>query len=249
MKKSLFILIITLFVTSNVYAGIVVRPARSQISIEKENAFNGKYTIINDNDAAITVAITTEDWNNSPNNKDVQLSDWLEVKKKSVVLAPHEEAEIEYTVKSGNFEGSLSGMVSFTYRSPKASNINLMTSVPVYMTVKGTEKIEYSIESLSIVGSKDVNKPPYVQYVAKNDGNVPLRLIGNIKVMKGKKVVFEKRIREQSPVYAGNIRSFMEDINAIGKGKYILTISLDAYEKSVEKSCQFRVNKYGDISF
>lgn len=248
MKKILLILVSILFVAVNAYAGLVVRPAKSQIVMDKENVFSGKYTIINDNDSTVVVTITTEDWNNSPNNKDVHVNEWLEVKKKTITLAPREQADIEYTAKSANYEGSLSGMVSFTYRSPNASNINLMTSVPVYMTIRGTEKIEYIIESLAVNGAK-AGKNPYIQYVVKNDGNVPLRLIGNIKIVKGKKTVFENRIREQNPVYAGGVRSFIEDISALGKGKYILTISLNAYDKNVEKSCQFRVNKYGDISY
>ena len=45
-------------------------------------------------------------------------------------------------------------MVSFTYRSPKAAGINLMTSVPVYLTIKGTEIVEYNIEQINFIGSQ-----------------------------------------------------------------------------------------------
>ena len=58
--------------------------------MEKANTFNGKYTIVNDNEANISVAITTEDWNNS-NNKDVHVNDWLKVDK-NIILKPMEEA-------------------------------------------------------------------------------------------------------------------------------------------------------------
>lgn len=247
MKKSLLILTSILFLSSNLCAGLIVRPARTQISLEKANTFNGKYTIVNDNEATISVAITTEDWNNSPNNKDVHVNDWLKVDKKNIILKPMEEADIEYTVTSADYEGSLSAMVSFTYRSPKATGINLMTSVPVYLTIKGTEIVEYNIEQINFIGSQRGSNP-YIKYSVKNDGNVPVRFIGKYKIMKGKKLVFENRIREQSPVYAGTVRGFMEEMPVIEKGKYTLTISLDAYNKSIEKSCQFKANKNGDIS-
>ena len=41
-------------------------------------------------------------------------------------------------------------MISFIVKSPDYEGINLMTSVPVYMTIDGTQNISFDIEKIEV---------------------------------------------------------------------------------------------------
>jgi hypothetical protein len=247
--KSLLLFFIALvFISANVYAGIIVTPARSEIVIENGQTYKGAYTVENGFDSAIDVSVSVETWNNSPENKDVDVKDWLDISAKSVRLAAGESAEIGYTVNSGNLKGSLSAMISFLHGSPGLQGISLMTSVPVYITIEGTQRIEFDIFAMKVEKARAT--PNYnITYEVNNTGNVPVRVKGILKIMKGKKIVASQAIGEQSPTYAGQTRFFYEVLQPLPKGKYILNISLNALNKTAEKNIQIRVNKYGDISY
>ena len=256
MKKIIVILLTAFVFATNAFSGLTVSPARSEVVMEKNNVFNGSYIIGNDYDQTINVEISAKNWNNSLENKDVNVEEWLSVSLKSFSLVPGEKREIFYTVKSENFKGSLSGMISFTIQAPGSESINLMTSVPVYLTVEGTQRNEFSIEKLEVVNrrinpeveQKD-NKDINIVYTVKNSGNVFLRLIGSLQITKGKKVIVDRVIPEQSPVYPDTSRAFYETISRLRKGKYVAKIVLNGRGVKSEKSVQFRVNKYGDASF
>ncbi len=248
MKKIFIAFTLILGFVINASAGLIVTPARSEIVIENENSFEGEYIVENGFDATVDISVTTKNWNNSKDNKDVGISDWLVVKQKNLTLKPNESAVINYSIKSGQLKGSLSGMISFTLRMPGSESINLMTSVPVYMIIDGTQKVSYGFDKITLANDKN-SKNIIVAYTVKNDGNVYVRLGGKITVLSKKKVVYEQVIPQQSPVYPDLNRSFIENVPRLPKGKYVLNISLSAYDKTAEKSIQFRVNKYGDVSF
>jgi len=249
MKKLIFLTLLFFF-SSNLYAGISVFPARNEIHIDNDSIHDGKYVVVNDNDDTIVLSITCEKWYNSQENADIQVGDWLSISNKQLVLAPHERVEIDYKVYSKSYTGSLSAMLSFSYNAPKMTGINLMTSVPVYLTIKGTEKVAFEITNLSMANPRMFKEEGIpVTFTVKNNGNLPVRLQGSLTIKKGKKTISEKPIGEQSPVYAGLDRIFVEKFQPPQAGKYVLSISLNAFNISVEKSIQFRVNKFGEISF
>ena len=249
-RKLSAVLFVLTFLAGVSSAGLIVSPARSEILIENGKIHNGSYIIENDNDAEINVTITAKNWNNSPENAGIQTGDWLDIPVKSVTLQPRQKTEIKYTAKSLNYKGSLSAMVSFSFASPTARGINLMTSVPIYMTIAGSERIEFEIERISVENPKMYKENGItVLYTVKNSGNIPLRPSGRLKIIKGKKTLHEQAIGEQSPVYAGSNRVFMEKAAPLKKGKYVLNISLSALERTAEKNIQIRFNKYGEIFY
>jgi hypothetical protein len=252
MKKTTFFFTIFLFfIAANLsYGGLIISPARNEVHIARGAVYNGVYTVENGNDETVTVSVTCEPWHNSPENANVKVEEWLSVAKKKLVLQPHQKADVSFKAKAKNYTGSLSAMVSFTYSAPKMTGISLMTSVPVYLTVKGTEKIDFEITGLSLANPamyKEEGIP--ATFKVKNNGNLPVRPKGVLTVKKGKKIILQQPIEEQSPVYAGLDRIFTEKFQAPKKGKYVLNISLNAFEASAEKNIQFRVNKYGEVVF
>jgi len=250
MKRPVLLISLLLIFSANLYAGISVYPARSEVSIDANGVYEGKYTVTNNNADTIILSVTYENWRNSPENAGVKVEDWLSVANEKLILEPNQKADIVYKISSKDYRGSLSAMVSFTYSAPNMTGINLMTSVPIYMTIKGTEKVDFEITELSLSNPKMYKEEGFpAVFKVKNNGNLPVRLKGSLTVKKGKKIILEKSIGEQSPVYAGSERIFTEKFQPPQKGKYVLNISLNAFDISAEKSIQFRVNKFGDISF
>ncbi|MDR1695633.1 MAG: hypothetical protein LBR69_03255 [Endomicrobium sp.] len=232
--------------------GLNITPAKTEIVIKKEMSQKGSYSVINTYSVPVDVAISARTWNNSPENKDVKVEDWFKFFRKSLRLQAGEKGELRYEVSSKNFTGSLSAMVSFTVSAPGTSGLSLMSSVPIYMTIDGTQTIGFMVSGMSVQDQRQYNsedKRINVSYTVKNDGNIPLRFSGTLKVLKGKKTIVEQGIGEQPPVYAGLERTFYERLAPLPKGKYVLNVSLNAFDKTAEKSIQFRVNKYGDVSF
>lgn len=243
MRKILILFLLLTF--SNAFAGLIINPARSEVIIEKNSAHDSSYTVTNGFDKPVKVEISIKNWNNSRENRDIPVNSWLFVPYSCVYLEPGEAKKIDYTVKSGNLSGSLSAMISFTVKSPDYEGINLMTSVPVYMTIDGTQNISFDIEKIEV---KKENNNIAVNFTVKNEGNVHLRLNGGMKIIKGKNIVSERMINGLSPVYPDLTRKFSELIDAVPKGVYTLNISLNALGKTVEKSIRMRVNKYGDAA-
>lgn len=235
---------------SNIFAGLVVTPARSEITLEQNSSYDAAYTVKNGFDKTVKIDISVKNWNNSIENRSVAATDWLIVSDKSIVLEPEESKTINYSVKSGDLKGSLSGMISFTVKSPDYSGINLMTSVPVYMMISGTQNVSFDIEKIELKNI-GVNNSMNVTFSVKNTGNVHIRLTGHIKILKekDKDIISESKISELSPVYPDMSRQFFDAVKIPQKGKYILNISLNAYGMIVEKNIQIRVNKYGDITY
>jgi len=228
------------------FAGISIDPSRIELVMENGQTYSGKYTVINGNDDPIELVITYDTWKNSPENSTVTVTDWLKVKQSKVLLKPQQTISVEYSINSGNLVGSVSAMVSFTYRLPTVSNMSMMTSLPIYVSIAGTQKVDFFIKNLSAVnGGRD--KDNIVVVELQNDGNVPIRPSGKLEIFSGKKLVSSALLSDLDPVYAGLNRAYYRTIEKLPKGKYTLKISLNGLDKTVEKSIQFKVNKYGEV--
>ena len=240
-------MLLSMFFTGVVFAGISIDPSRVELVMTQGETFSGKYTIISNNEGPVELTITYDTWKNSQENGEVLVSSWLTVPAQKIVLQPNKPAEVAYKVKSGNLTGSVSAMVSFTYRSPTVSNMSMMTSLPVYLTIEGTQSVDFGIKSFAARRGSGNTPSNQVAFILQNDGNVPVRPNGKVEVLKGKKSVLELSLLGLDPVYAGSERAYYKVLGNLEKGKYTLKISLSGNDKTVEKSLQFKVNKYGEI--
>lgn len=236
----------------NLCAGIIITPVKNEIFLNGNEEHNSFYTVENDFDSPVDINITAKNMDNSCENTDSDIKHWLTVSENTIKLKPNEKREIQYSVKSGNLKGSVCGVLSFTAKSSELKGINFVTSVPVYMTVNGTQIIKFSVDNVGLAALKNQsangNDAIAVNYSIKNNGNVHVRPKGSIKILRGKKTVFEQDIYEQSTVYANATRDFTENIDTLPKGSYTINLIIDTFDIKSEKNIKFKVSKSGDIT-
>ena len=127
--------------------------------------------------------------------------------------------------------------------------ISIAITVPIYVTVIGTENIDFCIDSLNLYSK---NKSIFYKLVLENKGNVHIRHSGNIEVYtkKKKKLLKNISIQETVPTYCEQKREFSEMVlpkSDLKKGKYVAVFKVRALGKEVTKEINFKLSKKGEI--
>ncbi len=227
------------------YAGLTVTPSRTEISLVPGGSFEGSMTVRNDNDVPANVFASVRDWFVLPENKGLTASDWLVIVDSEVYLKPAETRDIKYEVRlSTAAQGSLVAMMSFVPQiEGDQGGITLMVSVSVFVTAKGTEKIDWDVSDVKI--DDQTGKLQFSAVVA-NNGNVHLRPVGNVVIYSKTEVVDSFNFSEGRPSYPGTPRSFVAVSKSdIKPGKYIAKINLQCYGQMKEKEVKFKIDKKG----
>ena len=237
----LFCCLVLLSAVSSVYAGLAVNPTRAEVVLKSGDSYEFAYNVSSDFSVPVDIRVETKDWFVLPANKEkgISVSGWLAVSTNSIHLLPGEGRDLQYkvTVPKGA-RGTLVGMISFVTASPDTRDVNIAISVPVYVTVAGTEKIDWQIENteFNLNGKKLV-----VSCSVKNNGNIHLRPRGFVELMSGKNKVEKFGFIEGRPVYPGSARSINASSNGdIKDGNYgiVLHISCAGQEKTIEKEAK-----------
>ena len=249
MKKFLAVISV-LFCFSLAYAGLSVDPAVTNIAGEPGSGYNGKYLVKNTYDKDINVVIEATKGNCFSANKDIDVDKWLVFEKYKYPIPAGETVAIPYTVSIGEeFKGSISSRINFSVEQEKGQMITISISVPIYVTVSGTENVDFDIESLNLYSAG--NKISY-KLVLENKGNVHIRHSGNIELYTKKKKKLLKNIfvQETVPTYCEQKREFSDAIlstSDLKKGKYVAVFKIRALGNEVTKEINFKLSKKGDI--
>ena len=221
-----------MFVFNLAYANLRISPAVVNVSAEPMAICENRYFVTNVGDSTITVIVTKEDWKNfEGNDSSVTVDKWLEFRDKKFDIAP-----------------SVSGMVVFTV---EGGMIQMTMKQPIYITIKGTEKIDFEIDSLQMATSeRDGNI--YYNMVINNNGNVHIRHNGVIEIYSREtgNIVKSVDIDETFPTYAQDVRSFSGEVckgTDLPKGKYAAIFKIKAFDKQVTKKINFKVSKLGEV--
>jgi hypothetical protein len=233
-----------MFIFNLAYANFRITPAVVNILAEPMSAHEDKYIVTNVSDKHLTVEVTKEDWKNfSGNPRDISIDNWLVLEKSKFDIGPKESVEVPFKVVANkSMVGSVSGMLVFTV---KGGMFNLSMKQPIYIIVKGTEKINFKIDSLKVGISKKDSTVYYDMFV-KNTGNVHIRHSGVIEIYNKKtnELVQTVVIKQTFPVYTGTSRNFRGPIlkgNDLKKGDYIALFKITALGKEVVKKIKFKV--------
>jgi hypothetical protein len=248
-RKVLFFLSL-MFLASSSYASLRVVPAVVNIFADKNSICENKYIVTNPEDRAVTIEVGKEDWKNfSGNPSDVSVDRWLNIKKTTLDIGPGESVEVPFeVVADDNMVGSVSGMIVFSARE---GMMNFVMKLPIYIVIRGTEQIDFSIDSLNI-GKSDRDGKIYYAMNVKNDGNVHIRHGGFIEIYDNKKkdVIKIVRIEETYPVYAQESKVFhgvVAENGELKKGKYLAVFKIRAFDREIKKKIKFKVSKTGEV--
>jgi len=251
MKISKILFLISLFslVVSGLYAGLSVNPTRAEVTLTKGEAYGSAYNVRNGYNVPVDVRVETKDWFVLPENKKrgIVVSKWLSVSTPTVHLNPGEGADVQYkVVVPKKAQGSMVAMISFVSASPGIEGINLAISVPVYVTVSGTEKIDWQIQEPKFLLS---GKKLQVSCPVKNSGNVYIRPAGLIEIISGDKVVMTLHFIEGRPVYPGSDRAYgATSESEIKPGSYRAVINISCAGKSKQLEKEIGINETGEIT-
>ena len=239
-----------MFVFNLAYANLRISPAVVNVSAEPMAICENRYFVTNVGDSTITVIVTKEDWKNfEGNDSSVTVDKWLEFRDKKFDIAPGETIVFPFKVITDrSMVGSVSGMVVFTV---EGGMIQMTMKQPIYITIKGTEKIDFEIDSLQMATSeRDGNI--YYNMVINNNGNVHIRHNGVIEIYSREtgNIVKSVDIDETFPTYAQDVRSFSGEVckgTDLPKGKYAAIFKIKAFDKQVTKKINFKVSKLGEV--
>ncbi|WP_413854522.1 hypothetical protein [Candidatus Ruminimicrobium bovinum] len=247
MKK--FLLILGLFFCFNfAYAGLSVTPSVTNVLGEQGSVYKGKFIVRNTYDYPITIKVNFDKGNNFSGNPDISVENWLKFEKEKYDIAKDGQVEIPYEANIlSNMKGSVSAKVEFSV--DQGSMISISVVVPIYITVKGTENIDFNIDSLDFVPSE---KGIAYKLILENNGNVHIRHTGQIEIYTKKKKSLVKTIPvpETVPTYCESKRTFNDlfiQKGELKKGKYVAVFKIDALGKQAVKEIKFKLTKHGEV--
>lgn len=239
-----------MFVFNLAYANLRIAPAVVNISAEPMAICENKYSVTNTDENTVTVTVTKEDWKNYfANDSSVTVNKWLEIEKTKFDIGPKETVEVPFKVTTDkNMVGSVSGMVVFRV---DGGMIKLSMKQPIYITIKGTEKVDFKIDSLKL-STSERDGGIYYRMTVKNDGNVHIRHNGVIEIYNKKtfNLVKTVNIEETFPTYTQESFDFVGFVikgTDLKQGKYAAIFKIKAFDKQVVKRIDFKVSKLGEV--
>jgi len=246
--KKLLIACGMMFFSAALHAGLTIAPSRQDIVVPSSGTFQGVYSVRNDYDCPVRIAVDFRDWFVLPENKHIAISEWLSVSPRDFQLQPGESKEVGFSVHvPSSAQGLLVGMVSFIPQLEKETGVNLVVSAALFVTVGGTEKYEWDVSGLRLE-----NRSGKLQASATvtNRGNVHLRPVGNISLLFKNKEALSLIFTEGRPVYPGGSRTIVahgKDGETLAPGAYEAVVKLRSGEQQKEIKAKYKVKKSGEI--
>lgn len=248
--KKIFFIMSFIFIYCNLFAGLSVEPAISNIKLKPSKQYNGEYTVTNTYDKPIDITIQIEDWNSFPGNTDLNVTEWLQIENNSYALAAGQTITIPYKVSiKENLKGSVSARLEFFVDKNKNTN-KVSVSIPLYVTVLGTEQLDFNVENITLFTEND-----NISFKANiiNTGNIHIRPSFYVEIYDSKKekIIEKINIPEELPVYTQKTRQLQNKLiekKELEKGKYYAIFKIRALNKEVVKEVVFKISSEKDIS-
>ena len=186
-------------------------------------------TLTNNEEEDLAIEGGSKDWFVLPENEKFSAADWLTINDEDARfdLKVGETRKVTYRVKAPRKAvGELVGMATFLAESKQEKAVNVRMSVAVYVVIKGREKYDGVVDSVSIDAS-DGNLKAGI--AVQNTGNVHMRFSGLIQIFdKEDQVVANVKIKHGNPVYPGQTKTYFGQIEgySLPSGRYFVQASL-----------------------
>ena len=245
-KRTLILAALVITTVSCLYAGLMVTPTREEVTLPPGGTFSGSYKVTNDLGKPASYSVEPNYWYVSKEEANIQLSDWLTVYPSTFTFKPGETVEEKYII---NISTSVAGMraVMLSFVPSEAENgVSLVISVSLYVTVKGTEKLDWDFSNFRIIRWQG---DAQLSVDVKNRGNVHVRPSGTINIS-GKKET-DLIIPENPPVYPGQERQILchgaEKELFPKPGKYTIKVSVKSGDITKIKKYKVKVKDTGEV--
>ncbi|MDP3790170.1 MAG: hypothetical protein Q8R48_07205 [Candidatus Omnitrophota bacterium] len=192
------IFIIALFYTQQSY-GLVMGPARLEVSLPPEEIAEGDYYVQNDTDRPAHIVVEPENWfREAYDYGKLEIKDWVEFDIYEFDLKPKEIKKLRLKIKvPKDVKGELVSQIFFTSDVLKedgqpSGGIKARVGAVLYVAIKGTEIVDAEISNIAILKEyKDDKKVIKVEVGVNNKGNVHIRPTGKVAIedKAGKKLI------------------------------------------------------------
>ncbi len=230
-----------------------ITPPRQEVVLSVGESASGTVEAYNETSSTVAVHVSLKEWFQLMENKEYPISTWLDLKNTEFELRPGEKRIVPFTVRvpTGTApaqppSGFLMGMLSFAADDGEQSMVNLVMSVSIYVTVKGTERPEAVITKCGIGNNKGSLE---AAVEVANKGNIHLRPTGKVEIADKKgRVVDSNVFQEGWPVFPGQARTYQAKLEGNWKpGYYRQRVSIQLWDKVQEKDFGFKLTKAGQI--
>lgn len=220
---------------------IGLTPSRLEINLGPGEVVEGTYTVTNDQDFELPVTVASKNWFTLKENLGITATDWLQVWPEELVIPVGGSAVVHYRVSvPAKAKGMLMSMVSYIAPSGPESNVSMALTVPIYLTVNGTEKMKWGIN-----GARPDLSSGTMRILARvvNTGNLYIRPAGSVLLFGpgGKASVIN--FKEGNPVYPGRVQEFYAEDKDIKlePGRYRAEIEMNYRGKTCKKRIDFSI--------
>jgi hypothetical protein len=155
------------------YAEVALGPMTKTIQLSAGSSEAVEYKLYNSGEEPVTVEISARTWFRLPENQDIEVSDWLDIKTDKITLEPKHEHTLNFVVDvPKQAVGELAAMIYFTPEQEESQMLKTSYGASLYVFVKGTEIVEPRIGEV-IISKRD--ETYYIAVAIENKGNVHFR--------------------------------------------------------------------------
>ncbi|MBU1076259.1 MAG: hypothetical protein KKH98_03135 [Spirochaetes bacterium] len=252
MKRTLWIIFISIFIAGSLSAAIKVGPSHTTVSVDPEKKVVKEIYLENTSDKPTEIVVTVENFRSSKINEKVDWRSWLTIDTKNIILKGNEKILLQYTLEAfKDFKGEVSAKVSFIDRpSGSSTSIRTKMSVAIYMISRANAKIGSELGKMNIEKEGSLLN---FQVPVKNTGNIHVRPDGHLSLLNSKgKVLNKVELKTSYPIFEGYEIKLenKEQVKFPGNGEYTVNVKLNLGYKdiyNVEKDYKVSINKKGKI--
>lgn len=266
LKKIILAIIILpgiLFCTHESF-GLVMGPARFEVSLPPGEIAEGDYYVQNDTNESAHIVVEPENWfKEAYDYGKLDIKDWVEFDAYEFDLKPKEIKKLRLRIKvPTDVRGELVSQIFFTSvilreDGQPAEGIKARIGAVLYVAIKGTEIVDAEITDIAI--SKESNEGKEILKVEvniKNGGNVHIRPGGLVAIedKTGKKLIELALISDKPALPAQEIGYYaLWDKPELKAGTYKVSITISYgkelnMEKTIALEKVFEMDKDGKVT-
>lgn len=255
-------LMIMLFIVGESH-GLVMGPARFEVSLPPGEIADADYYVQNDTDQPAHIVVEPENWfEDVYKYGKLEIKDWIEFDSYEFDLKPKEIKKLRLRIKvPTDIKGELVAQIFFTSAvleesGKPAERIKARVGSILYVAIKGTEIVDAEINNIAISEEyKEDERVIKVGVSVKNKGNVHIRPTGKaaIEDKAGKKLI-ELDVESGKPALPGQEIAYNALWNnpELKSGEYKVSVTINygkelGMEKTMVSEKIFEISKDGKV--
>ena len=244
--KAQWILAASYLVCTSTAMAIDIEPWRTELKAAPGATLTGSIAVANDKSVPVTLDVSFRD-RSVAERRDM---DWIDIRTEPLQLEPGEAQFVPYTIHipedaSGEFIGRV-GFVEQQEQNPATVSIQTKISVPIYVTIQGTEQYAAEIQSLKLLSADPVR----LEVTINNTGNAHLRARATCSISEKDSGIEVDHIvmNDQGfPIYPGRMnRMVCRSENTLEPGEYNIAIRMPFPDEQHVVRKTFRVRVAGE---